>query len=62
MRPDDKQILIEQGNKPKLTTTTYFHEVAHAFSHEYDIGLTETQILKIEKALHYILKEGNILK
>lgn len=62
MRPDAKQIVLEQGNTPKTTVTTYLHEVIHAFSEEYDIGLTETQVRKMEKALHYVLKEGNLLK
>jgi hypothetical protein len=62
MRPDTKQIIIEQGHPPKLTTVIYLHEVLHAFSEEYDLKLTENQILKMEKALYYALKEGNLFK
>lgn len=62
MRPDLKQITPLEGMTPKNKTLTYLHEVTHAFSEEYDLGLTETQVRKIEKALYYILKEGNILK
>jgi len=62
MRPDVKQIVLLDGMKPKNRITTYLHEVIHAFSNEYDLNLTETQVRGIEKCLHYILKEGNIFK
>lgn len=60
MRPDAKQIVITQGYPPKATVTTYLHEAIHAFSEEYEVGLTESQVRKLEKALHYVLKEGNV--
>lgn len=61
-RPDTKQILLDAGMKPKNMTSTYLHEVVHAFSIEHDIGLTETQVRKIEKALPYLLKANNLFK
>lgn len=61
MRPDLKQILLIPGMTPKNHVGTYLHEVIHAFSQEHGLALTETQVRGIEKALHYILKDGNIL-
>lgn len=57
-----KQIVIKNSLSPKEAVHTYIHEVLHAISEEYDVNLTETQVRKLEKALHYILKEGNIFK
>lgn len=62
MRPDLKQIILTEGMTPKNRVTTYLHEVVHAFSEEYDIGLTEAQVQKIEKTVYYLLKEGNLFK
>lgn len=62
MRPDEQQIVIKTEESPKVTVITYLHEVLHSISDEYDVGLTETQILKLEKAFHYALKSGNIFK
>lgn len=59
-KPDIKQIVIKQDLKPKEAVLTYLHEVAHAFSIENNIALTETQVLKIEASMYYVLKEGNI--
>lgn len=58
---DQKQIMLMSEQTPRNMVHTYIHEVVHAFSEEYGVGLTETQVRAIEKALHYILKEGNIL-
>lgn len=60
-RIDYKQIRLKNDQTPKSLVHTYIHEVVHAFSEEYDIDLTEKQVRAIEKALYYILKEGNIL-
>lgn len=61
-RFDPRQIVIQNGLSPKLTVVTYLHECAHAFAAEHDINLTETQILAMEKAFYYILKDGNIFE
>lgn len=61
-RFDPPQIVIEQGHSEKSTVETYLHEILHAISEEYDVGLTETQVRKLEKALSYVLKPGNIFK
>lgn len=59
---DPKVITVKLGMSPKLTVETYLHEVCHAFSEEFDIKLTEAQILKMEKAMPYILKDDNLFK
>jgi Zn-dependent peptidase ImmA (M78 family) len=61
-RLDTKQIVMELGHSDKETVHTYLHELAHAVSHEYDLGLTETQVLKFEKATYYLLKSDNLFK
>lgn len=61
MFKDLKQIKlkIDQTNKEKVLT--YLHEVIHAFSDENDIGLTESQVSKLEKSmLYYWLKTDNL--
>ncbi len=56
------EILIKLGMSDKLTITTYIHELLHLFSDANEVGLTENQILKLEKAFYYVLKDGNIFK
>lgn len=51
---DNKIITIRMGLSPKLTCETYFHEVIHAFSHEWGLNLTETQVLNMEHILPYL--------
>lgn len=55
-------IVLCTKDSDKETCHTYFHEVIHAISDTYDVGLTETQVRKLEKSLYYFLKEGNMLK
>jgi len=57
-----KQIIIRKGQNVKETVGTYLHECLHAFSFEYDINLTETQVTKLEKSLHYWFKPNNVFK
>jgi hypothetical protein len=59
---DKKLILMNIEQSSRLRVVTYLHEVLHAFSYEYKLGLSEKQILQIEKALYYVLKENNIFK
>jgi hypothetical protein len=61
-RLEDKQIVLKNGQTPKELVKTYLHECLHAISEEYDVGLTEQQILKLEESLTFILKDGNIFK
>lgn len=61
-RLEDKQIVLKTDQTPKELVKTYLHECLHAVSEEYEVGLTEQQILKLEDALQYILRENNIFK
>lgn len=49
-----RQIVIKKNLKPKLTVITFLHELAHAFSNEHNVDLTETQILALEKCFYNI--------
>lgn len=57
----NKIITIKMDMSPKLTVETYIHEVVHAFSEEYQLGLTENQVLKMEHTIPYIIK-NNLFK
>lgn len=59
---DDKFIIINLALKPKEAVHTYLHELLHAISDVYDVGLTETQVSKLEKAVGFILKPNNVFK
>jgi hypothetical protein len=59
-RFEPRQIVIRKGMTPKETVVTFLHEVAHAYSEEFNMGLTENQILNFEKGLYYLLKTNNI--
>lgn len=62
MRPDFRQIVIKKELSKKDSVITYLHEIAHAASNEYEMNLTENQILKMEKFLYFLLKKGNVFK
>ena len=55
-RFDTHQIVLHNDADNKEVTSTFLHEVFHAVSHEYEIGLTEPQVLKLEKALPDLIK------
>lgn len=59
---DIKHIVLNLSLKPKEAVHTYLHEVLHAVSEEYSVGLTENQVLALEKAVYYMLKPGNVFK
>ncbi len=61
-RFNTQQIVIKTGMTPKLTVTTFGHELLHAFSHVYGLNLTEKQVLAFEKAFPYMVLDGNIFK
>jgi hypothetical protein len=61
-RLEDKQIVLKNGQTPKELVKTYLHECLHAISEEFEVGLTEQQILKMEEAVSYVLKDGNVFK
>lgn len=51
---DNKIITIRMDMSPKLTVETYFHEITHAFSEEFGLGLTENQVLGLEHIIPYL--------
>jgi hypothetical protein len=55
-------ITIRMDMSPKLTVETYFHELLHCYSEEFKINLTETQVLRLEHILPYVLKKDNLFK
>ncbi len=55
-RFNEKQIIIVNKLSPKQTVSTWFHELLHIVSHEYDANLTEKQVLALEKAIPYLLE------
>lgn len=60
--PEYRQIILKTGETPKETVLTYLHEVIHAVSDAYGIGLTENQVLALESAIKHILKPNNVFK
>jgi len=60
-RFDPRQILLKANESDRETFHTYIHELLHAVSEEYKIGLTEGQVRKLEKSLQDWLKPGNII-
>jgi hypothetical protein len=48
---EDRAIYLREGMSAKDDETTLIHECVHIFDFEQEIGLTETQVLKLEKAL-----------
>ena len=59
-RLNTKQIVLKTNETDKETVHTYIHECLHAVSEEFDVGLTETQVRKLEKSLTNFLTSGNI--
>jgi Zn-dependent peptidase ImmA (M78 family) len=55
-RFDTRQILINSNQSDSETLHTVFHEIIHAVSFEYDLGMTETQVSKMENFLYYLIK------
>lgn len=51
---DNRIITIRMDMSPKLTVETFFHECCHAFSHEFNLGLTENQVLGMERMVPYL--------
>lgn len=58
----NRVITIKMDMTPRLTVETYIHEITHAVSEEFNLGLTENQVLKIEHAIPFLLKGNNLFK
>lgn len=57
-----KHIVLNLELKAKEAVHTYLHEVLHAISQEYEVNLSEKQVLALEKALYFVLKPNNLFK
>jgi hypothetical protein len=57
-----KQIVINLNQPIKEAVHTYFHELIHVLSYEYDANLTENQVRSLERGLKDIIRPGNIWK
>lgn len=55
-RFNPKQLIIYDDGNAKETVHTFFHELLHAVSHEYEINLTEQQVQKLEDALPVLIE------
>lgn len=59
---DIKQIVINLNQPIKEAVHTYWHEVIHAISVEFNVGMTENQVRSFEKSLKTIIEPGNMFK
>jgi len=62
LRIEEKQIVLNHTQDDKEAVHTYFHEVLHALSVEYDVDLTEKQVRALEKGLYWLIKPNNLFK
>jgi hypothetical protein len=53
---EPNQIILATNQSEKEAVHTFVHEAIHAFDDSYEIGLTETQVRKLEKAFPYMFK------
>jgi len=49
-RANEKQIILKMNEDSKDTVSTFIHEVVHAQNFEYNIKLTERQVIALEHA------------
>lgn len=61
MKPNEKQIVIKNGQTDIETTKTVIHECLHAIADENNIKLPESQVLKLEAAIFKFLRLNNFL-
>ncbi len=57
---ESKQIVININQPIKEAVHTYWHELLHILSFEYDVNLTEKQVLNLEKSLPFLLKPNTM--
>lgn len=58
--PNIRQITLRKDDPAK--TSTLIHEVLHAIDFDYDIGLTENQVVKLEEAIMRFVKLNSVRK
>lgn len=64
---EPNRIILNKDQSDKDAVLTTWHEYIHAFDHDNEIGLTEGQVLKLEKCYPHIREfvlvlEGKIKK
>lgn len=59
---ETKQIVLDINQPIKEAVHTYFHEMLHCLSYEYEADLSEKQVRRLEKGLKDLLKRDNIFK
>lgn len=50
---EPNKIIINADQADKDAVLTFFHECIHAIDHDHEIGLTEDQVIKLEKCFPY---------
>lgn len=55
-RVDPCQIVLKTGESDKETVMTFGHELIHAIADEYQAGITESQVQKLERAIPDLIK------
>lgn len=59
---EKRQIILNMKQSDRESVVTYFHELAHAISYEYNFDLTESQVRNFERSVPYLLKNNNLFK
>lgn len=61
-RPNEKQIVLKNGQSDTEIYSCYIHELLHSFSFEYkDLNLTEKQVQKLEEAMYRYQRLNGII-
>lgn len=61
-RPNEKQIVLKNGQSDTEIYKSYVHELFHSFSFEYPgLNLTEKQVQKLEEAMYRYERLNNIV-
>lgn len=55
-RVNPNQIVLKTGETDKETVMTFGHELIHAIADEYQAGITESQVQKLERAIPDLIK------
>lgn len=59
-RPETRQVVLKKDDPERLFTL--FHELIHVASFDENIGLTEKQVLALEKWVKKLVKHGGLKK
>lgn len=61
MRPNERQIVIKNGQSNTEILKTVIHEIIHVLSDENEVGLTESQVRALELATYRFLRLNGYL-